>query len=127
MEGSGPAAVDLAAAWARRPRLVYGRFASPISWECCDTSANVSIGTGWQGRSELARTAHPDFWGVEICLIAHRGLTSLAVQLRCVSRVFRDTNIQYTFRLGTFRTLSGYFLTYFFLPLREWRAQINLT
>lgn len=37
------------------------------------------------------------------------------------------TNTQHTFRLGTFRTLSGYFLTYFFLPLREWRAQISLT
>ena len=31
-----------------------------------------------------------------------------------------------TFRLGTFLTLSGCFLTYFFLPLRECLAQTSL-
>ena len=48
---------------------------------------------------------------------------------RCVISDVFDTqhNGGNTFRLGTFRTLSGYFLTYFFLPLREWRAQISLT
>ena len=38
----------------------------------------------------------------------------------------RKKGMGQTLRLGTFRTLSGYFFTYFFLPLLEWRAQTNL-
>ena len=34
-------------------------------------------------------------------------------------------NCSPTFRLGTFRTLSGYFFTYFFLPLLECLAQTS--
>jgi len=79
----------------------------------------------------LRYIAHSNLLCVKIGLVAHRGLASPAIQLNDhgIDRVCSEYSMiaWHTFRLGTFRTLSGYFLTYFFLPLREWRAQISLT
>src|SRR6266702_289116 len=83
-----------------------------------------------RGGKVRTRTAYSDFGGVKIGLVAYRGWTASALQLIPKSEngfVKNTKRTGQTLRLGTFRTLSGYFLTYFFLPLLEWRAQTSLT
>src|SRR6266478_542443 len=65
-EGLEPATAALMAACARRPRRVNGRFANPISWEWCDTSASSGVSTGCQGkgRSRMANVQHTRTSGV---------------------------------------------------------------
>lgn len=76
-------------------------------------------------------TACADLVSVKVSLITNGCWAAYSLKLSQL-RIERPslnhaelTKYTRTFRLGTFLTLSGYFFTYFFLPLRECRAQTS--
>ena len=78
----------------------------------------------------LGDVAYADLVGVVVGLVADERGAALAPELgeiyRVSARAQNGTRILgCTFRLGTLRTRSGCFLTYFLRPLRECLAQSN--